>query len=267
MKVLMTTPRMMGMGLLLLLIGTVIWATPGSLVLQSLSESPRTGSDPLSQAEQEMVLLEVRRQAPAMNRQLRQARRSELLLVERHQESKEAIRRGVSVRRADTFIYLYDTDTLLHAVVNLEKRAVESLETVRGVQLPLTQNETAQAKKMVLEDAKVGRAIREEYQSMTREALKSPEKELQVRALIFTANGQPNVARGAAAKCGQQRCAQLLLSTQDDVVINLLPIINLSTGQVVFNKFFQEESEEHSDGPAPTATPDKNQSYLPTIMR
>ena len=54
-------------------------------------------------------------------------------------ETKEVMRSGNWPRRADVYTYLYDSDTLLLAVMNLTTGQVDSVETMQNVQLPLTQ--------------------------------------------------------------------------------------------------------------------------------
>jgi hypothetical protein len=62
--------------------------------------------------------------------------------------------------------------------------------------------------------------------------LTQPEAQLKFNVLIYRADSMPNANPGAAA-CGLHRCAQFLIATQDDVVINLLPIVDLSLQTVV----------------------------------
>ena len=211
----------------LALTATLVWAAPAASQLLS----PRTGYDPLSADEQGQARTlafqhtEFARAVDAVNQ-------SELLLIERHEETKAVMQSGNWPRRVDVFVYLYDSDTLLHAVVNLTTRTVDSVETAQDVQLPLTQDETARAFQLLMADTAVKTAIAAQYQTITSEALTKPESQLKFRALIYRADAQPN-AHPDAAECGAHRCAQLLLTTQADVVINLLPIVDLSLGRLV----------------------------------
>lgn len=243
-------PRLTLMLALLVLIGTMMWAAPQSHFLQSVSRAPRTGYDPLSLAEQELALQQFARQAPLMARELRGAQHTEVLLVERHQEPKAVVTSQKSwPRRADVYMYLYDRDILLHALVNLESRKVEKVERTQDVQLPLTENERIAAQEKVLNNPGIQRAIEAQYQRITGNRLKdakNPGKELQMRALIFRADAMPGRAQGEGANCGRQRCAQLLISTEDNVLIDLLPVVNLSRGKVVSaDGFFDAEPEAH----------------------
>ena len=221
--------RLMALGLAVALacIATLVWAAPGVSQLQT----PRSGYDPLSPEEQERARTLAVQRAEFANA-LNAASRSELLLIERHVESKADMRSGNWPRRADVYTYLYDSDTLLLAVVNLTSGQVNSVQTVQNVQLPLTQNETDRAIQLLLADATVMANIAGQYQTITGAGLTQPEAQLKLNALIYRADAMPNANPGAAA-CGLHRCAQFLIATQNDVVINLLPIVDLSLETVV----------------------------------
>ena len=135
-------------------------------------------------------------------------------------------------RRADVYTYAYDSDTLLLAVVNLTSGQVDSFEAAKDVQLPLTKNETDRAFELLMADATLAADIAAEYQTITGEALTQPKTQLKLNALIYRADSMPGANPGAEA-CGPHRCAQFLIATQNDVVINLLPIVDLSLGALV----------------------------------
>jgi hypothetical protein len=221
--------RLMALGVAVGLAFTAMlfWAVPG----MSLQDTPRTGYDSLSLEEQERAQTLAVQQAEYANA-LNAASRSEVLLIERHVESKAAMRSGNWPRRADVYTYLYDSDTLLLAVVNLTSGQVDSVETAQNVQLPLTQNETDHAIQLLLADARVMAEIAAQYQTITGAALTQPEAQLKLNTLIYRADAMPNANPGAEA-CGLHRCAQFLIATQNDVVINLLPIVDLSLETVV----------------------------------
>lgn len=222
-------PRLMALGLAigLAFTATLVWAAPGFSQLQT----PRTGYDPLSPEEQERARTLAVQRADFANA-LNAASRSELLLIERHTEPKAVTRSGNWPRRADVYTYLYDSDTLLLAVVNLTSGQVSSVESMQNVQLPLTQNETDHAIQLLLADATLMANIAGQYQAITGAALTQPETQLKLNTLIYRADAMPNANPGAAA-CGLHRCAQFLIATENDVVINLLPIVDLSIEAVV----------------------------------
>jgi len=221
--------RLMAQGLAvgLAFTATLVWAAPGV----SLLDTPRIGYDPLSSEEQEQARALAVQQAE-FARALNAASRSELLLIERHAESKAVTQSGNWPRRADVYTYLYDSDTLLLAVVNLTSGQVDSVETAQDVQLPLTQNETDGAFELLLADAPLMADIAAQYQTITGEALTQPKTQLKLNALIYRADSMPGANPGAEG-CGPHRCAQFLIATQNDVVINRLPIVDLSLGALV----------------------------------
>jgi hypothetical protein len=205
----------------------MVWAAPGV----SLLDPPRTGYDPLSPNEQEQALA-LAIQRPEFGITVNAASRSELLLIERHEEEKAVTQSGNWPRRADVYTYVYDSDTLLRAVVNLTSGQVDIVETSQDVQLPLTQNETDHSVELLMADAAVMADIAAQYQAITGEALTQPKTQLKLSALIYLADAMPGANPGAES-CGPHRCAQFLIATQNDVVINRLPIVDLSLGALV----------------------------------
>ncbi len=217
----------------LALIGLLLLAWPLFNPAAALFEPARTGYDPLSPAERELAL-QLAQKDPALSG----LRRAEILLVERHQEAKPITRSGRWPRRADVYVYDYEADKLVQATLNLETRQVDRLETAQHVQLPLTGPETGQAVHLALADPQVAAGLQSEFQSLTGQSLTNPEQQLQIHALIFRADARPGPGLDRAARCGLHRCAQLLLSTQTDLLINISPIVDLSQGKVVSANHF-----------------------------
>jgi hypothetical protein len=217
---------------LLLLTTTLVVAAPAPLWTLLLGEPPRSGTDPLSAVEVGQAQ-QLARQSAALSAQVNAATRSEVLLIERHQEAKAVRRQSTGLRRADYYIYNYDSDTLVHSVINLETGAVDALSTAQDVQLPLTENEISQALNIALADSQTEALISHEYRHITGESLTNPLQQLDVHALVFRAAAMPgNIAPGFD-NCGRQRCGQLILSTSNDVLINIVPIVNLSAEQLL----------------------------------
>ncbi len=218
--------------LFIALTGALVKAAPPPIRALLALEPPRTGTDPLSGGEagraQQLAL-----QTLAASGWVQSARQLEVLLVERHAEPKTARQPDNWPRRADVYAYDYATDTLLRSTINLESGAVEQVETGQAVQPPLTPTETGRALALALADAALGPAIGAEFQRITGQPLLNPGQQLNVHALIFRADSLPNRELGVAAACGVQRCAQLLIATPGDFLINLLPVVNLSQGSVV----------------------------------
>lgn len=218
------------------------WAAPATDLLRPFwgQDTARTGTDPLSAEEQARALALAQAHDPVAAL-YKNADRVETLLVERWQEEKGALADGVWPRRAEVALYVYDTNTFVQVVVNLKTGAVDALTTAHNVQYPLTPAEQARAWELALADPATRARIEADYQAQTRQALTNPARQLVAQALIFAADTLPDRVTEATRGCGFERCAQILLMTPDTLVVNVLPIINLSTGQVVSADFFAQE--------------------------
>ena len=182
------------------------------------------GVDPLNSAEIDSLYNSTRHDT-------RIASNSAILLIERHRESKQTQQRGSWRRRADVYLYDYDSDQLTIALVDVESGVVESLSQASGVQLPLTDFEIERAAEIVMADVEVWAEISAEIDRLTGSPAMSLHA-VDVKAFTFLASTLPHRVNAAAETCGQQRCAQLLLYTTDDIALDLMPIVNLSTGDV-----------------------------------
>ncbi len=224
---------------LLALTATLAWAAPGS-PLPGLLAEPRRGYDPLSVAEQDLGRSAALRHA-AVAALTAASPRFEVLLIERHPETKAVMQSGDWPRRADVYLYLYTSDTLVHAVVDLADGTVDEWRTARNIQLPLTAAEAARAVAIALADGPLAAALQREYRAVTGQRLIDAGRQLVVAPIVFRADAQPARAVGGSVDCGAQRCAQLLISTADGVVVDLSPIVNLSSESVVSaGAFFQD---------------------------
>ncbi|MEW5987778.1 MAG: hypothetical protein AB1791_14180 [Chloroflexota bacterium] len=217
--------------LLFFLTTSLSLAVRGAELKQAAAGVPRLGFDPLSPAEQSLAL-DAALADPAATRLLAGAQRTEVLLIEIHEEPKEVVQSGAWARRADVYIYDYDHNQLLRAVVALNTGAVEQLEASQYVQLPLTEKETAQALHIALTDGQAGAAISRQYEALTSDPLQGAEQ-LRLMAYPF----RPEWAVGAptaTAVCGLHRCAQLVLTAvANGITLNLLPVVDLSTGRAL----------------------------------
>lgn len=156
----------------------------------------------------------------------------EVLLVERREASKADYAKGNWPRQGDVYVYDYATDTLIHTTVDVQSGAVITVEHVQGVQLPLTEREEARALALVEADRTLWTALATRYQTITGESLQRLEQ-LQVKVSVFHADVMPDQFNAAAQQCGQHRCAQVLIFTIDKTLLELMPIVDLSQGQVV----------------------------------
>lgn len=194
----------------------------------------KSNFDPLSEDEGQQVLTAALSGAPLQAAGAGQdaAPRREVLLVERHHEAKGSPADLARLRRGDAYIYDYDSDTLLHSIVNLKSGAVDEVVTAQGVQLPLTQREIARA----LEMAYVNPTFRETVETLFYEIAGSTLQsldQLEVRAFVFHARSMLGNIVPEAESCGINRCAQLLLYTSDDIAFEIVPVVNLSQQTVL----------------------------------
>ncbi len=155
--------------------------------------------------------------------------RTELLLVERHQGEKDD-----PARRADVYVYDYNTNELVHTIVDVETQETISVERSRGTQLPLTQNEIQRARDLIFGDDEEFALIDAEYQRITGGPL-SDVDQLNVKAFTFHAASLRRNLNPASKRCGKHRCAQVLLYTAHDVVFEISPIVDLSANVVTQN--------------------------------
>ena len=151
----------------------------------------------------------------------------EILLIERHQEKGAP----EGQRRADIFIYDYKNNQLIESLVDLNTSEVISSVRKQGVQLPLTQKELTRAKQIVFDDEDERHILEDEYRRITSRTL-TDTAELNIKAFTFTADSLPNRINEASKLCGVHRCAQLMLYTDENIVFEISPIVNLSEGVV-----------------------------------
>lgn len=218
--------------------------------LAGLAAAGGQGYDPLTPAEQERALQSLRQDEAGMqglHLPLRAdappadsgaaanappAPAAEVLLVERHQESKQVYAQGRWPRRADVYVYRYADNTLIRQVYNLDTNQVEQVDEMQGTQLPLTDAEALRALALALADANVRPRLDAEFQAITQQPLVSADQ-LLVKAMVFHADAALGQDLGAAAECGLRRCAQLLLAAGDNVALRVIPVVDLSSGAVV----------------------------------
>jgi len=153
-----------------------------------------------------------------------------VLLVERHIEDKDA---DATLRRADVYEYDYADDTLTTTLIDLADGEVDEAVTGQGDQLPLVEVEAQRALELLFADEAFAARLADEFQAATGRPLGDPDADLDVQPIVFRADAVPTAASSAAADCGIARCAQFMIQTTDNVLINLLPLVNLSDAVVV----------------------------------
>lgn len=185
------------------------------------------GYDPLNNAEQQRAL------TAALNSRGSgaSAARSEILLVERHQETKDVYRQGVWPRRADVYVYDYNTDSLDYFVVNNDNNQIEEHQTLKNVQLPPTENEIQIAVNQVFADAQLLTELKVWFTKLTGQELTTFDQ-IAAKAFIFHADSMGTADVGEAKSCGHHRCVQLLIYTKDMIAFDKSPVVNLSTDKL-----------------------------------
>jgi len=200
----------------------------GVSIAGAQSDDGPQGFDPLSTDEEAIALAQAQGSNPAETTGLGDD--DVVLLVERHEEPKGDEADGG--RRADVYVYSYDDDRLTLTVVDVLTGEVVQSTVLADTQLPLVAEEVDRAEELALADPGLQRDLATAYRQATGRELTDPATQLEIQALIFRADGNPGV-RGGAAACGRHRCAQFMIQTPDDLLVNLFPVIDLSTGRVV----------------------------------
>lgn len=237
----MTKGQLIGLAVGLVVIGVLalrldvaaIDASPLLTGVYAVTGAP-TGYDPLTEQELAAVT-QATLGAPAVRAATTttdQTTPLEVLLVERHEAGKAAYAKGSWPRQGDAYLYDYATDTLIHTTVDVQSSTVMTVERVQGVQLPLTVGEKQRALALVAADPVLWATLADRYQRITGDVLTRIEQ-LQNKVSVFHAAVLPDRVNPAAQRCGQQRCAQVLLFTVDKTLLDLTPIVSLSQGQVV----------------------------------
>ena len=192
------------------------------------------GYDPLTANETERALaLALQYQATLAKAQTtdQTAAQPTILAVERYDAPKAEKMDNNDRRRGEVYLYDYASDALIHNVVDLVSGAVQS-ERFHGVQLPLTIDEEARALQLIRDDADLWSALVGGYRRISGDPLTTFDQ-LEVKVSLFLASSLPDQVNVDANFCGEHRCAQVLIFTTDRVLLEILPIVDLSRGRVV----------------------------------
>jgi hypothetical protein len=189
-------------------------------------DAPR-GTDPLTEAEVQAALAEAQGSGQAEGSGLGQD--DVVLRIERHEEDKAV--EDSAPRRADVFIYSYDDDILTWQLVNVETGNVDDAEVVPDTQLPLVAEERDRVVEIAMANPAFEQRLATAFRQATGRDLGDVSTDVIVDPIVFRADSNAETT-GAARQCGRHRCAQLMLRSSDDFLINLLPVIDLSAGRV-----------------------------------
>lgn len=203
-----------------------------SLLALCLCSITYAGSqDPLSLNEQAKAEELVTTTLPALKRSpentTNQPQNYELLLIERDRsEDKKS-----GARRANAFVYDYQTDETIIYRIDAETNKILSSVRKKEMQLPLTTKEIERALNLIFADKETFNLIATEYQRITHKVLTTPQ-DLEAKAFVFSADSLPEQLNAASQQCGLHRCAQILLYTHDSTVFEISPIVNLSANLI-----------------------------------
>ena len=216
-------------------LGSMIKSVSFVITLMSVpvyAETVKHNNDPLSLNEVSMASLLTagpKLAARGANSELSSitSNSQEVLLIERNQKKGAPSNQ----RHADVFIYDYSTNELIESLVDLNTSEVIRSSRTQGVQLPLTNNELKRAKEIVFDDEDERAILEDEYRRITSREMTNI-SDLNIKAFTFLSDSLPNRINEASKQCGIHRCAQLMLYTQDNIVFEISPIVNLSEGVV-----------------------------------
>ncbi|MBP8241293.1 MAG: hypothetical protein KAX36_02875 [Thermoflexales bacterium] len=193
--------------------------------------SGRVGYDPLSSAERDLALkvaLSDERVAKAASG----AKRSETIVVERHEETKAVYAKGAWDRRADVVFYLYGPDLAVSAVVNLTTRAADVVDARANYQPPLTRSEMNRAFDLAMADVTASAKIRSAYQNRIGRTLADPEA-IERYGFVFMPDEVPEATSPDVLACGLRRCALMVLAVAGDVLDTTI-VVDLSNDRAIF---------------------------------
>jgi hypothetical protein len=210
-------------------------AALGWTIADAQTDDTPHGTDPLTETEVQAALAEAQGSGPAEGTGLGDD--DVVLQVERHEEDKAV--EDSAPRRADVYVYSYDDDVLTWQLVNVETGHIDHAEVVPNTQLPLIEEERNRALQLAMDNPQFAQRLATAYRQATGHDLEDPATQVEADPIVFLADSNA-ATTGAARQCGRHRCAQLMLQTNDDLLIDLLPVVDLSAGRVVSQTgFFQ----------------------------
>lgn len=215
-------------------VAAIAVAVLGVTIAGAQSDQAPRGTDPLSPAELDQAA-DLARGSSGGQESTGADADDIVVLVERREEAKGA---DPALRRADVWEYSYDDDILTRTLVDLTTGRVVRSQVIPDTQPPLTPDEVDRALTLALEDPAFETLLATRYRQATGRDLLDPATDLRLQAMVFRADANPRAATGDAARCGEHRCAQLLVQTSDDILVNLLPIVDLSEGRLVAQEGF-----------------------------
>ena len=151
-----------------------------------------------------------------------------LLLMERRRI------KGSTERLADAWYYSYPRNETTHKIIDLSTGAIRSSQIVIDMQLPLIESEIGRAFDIVLASAGDRSALENAYRQVTGSEF-TDRSQVSYKAFVFHPDTVQDGLQSDARRCGNHRCAQMLLYTHDNVALDMSPVVDLSTGRVLQN--------------------------------
>ncbi|MFI7383899.1 Tat pathway signal sequence domain protein [Streptomyces sp. NPDC049813] len=133
-------------------------------------------------------------------------------------------------RRADVVSYDYKSDSVLTKTVNLDTGKVEETRTDHGVQPPPSQDELAEAARLLMAD-RLGAGLREDYRDATGKKLTSM-GQLQLSGMVFRKATVEKVPAGLTA-CGEHRCLRVIAKVRSGPWIDTRALVIDLSGRTV----------------------------------
>ncbi|MFJ9038045.1 Tat pathway signal sequence domain protein [Streptomyces sp. NPDC102406] len=115
-------------------------------------------------------------------------------------------------RRADVVSYDYRNDSVVTKTVDLDTGKVEDTRTDRGVQPPPSQDELAEAARLLIAD-RLGADLKSDYEDATGKQLTNA-GQLQLSGMVFRKETVAKVPAGLTA-CGEHRCLRVVAKVRN----------------------------------------------------
>jgi len=137
-------------------------------------------------------------------------------------------------RVARVMYYNYEADKLLVGKVDLRRDVVRRIRAVQDKQPALTATEIETAKSIALNNPKVLKKLRNEYEAVTGQTSIDFD-DIVVHVRGFGGDLAIKRLNSESRKCMRHRCARVTFVTDESTMFRFVPIVNLSKGKVIQN--------------------------------
>ena len=150
---------------------------------------------------------------------------TQLLLV----ELKEQKKKNSDQRLAEIFTYNYNMQLAQRHIVDIQQRALVSVQDINSAHLPLSNTEIDYANWLLWNNSSLRQRVTEEVNDLQLPTSSDSIALTDARVSVWVP-GSPE--RGAASGCDLQRCALFSLYTENQESLTTEPVVNLVTGAV-----------------------------------